>query len=148
MSTTIEMIVLKKIDGKPYHLLTEDEQRNINQVIEEQVAKGEYKEPEEIFQAGNQEALITFLHTSTENIEDTVEVEGGLYFYIADHNVDEVIASTKQEIDRLFENADRYTPETYESYGDLGTFASFLQSVEQVADKIRREAHYLIVDVG
>ena len=149
MGTSIEMIVLEKTNGVPFHQLSFKEQEAIGKFIHEQQDKGTYKEPEEVFSAGNHFELMDFFEKSLENLSKTMNSDGDdLYYYIDAQHVENVLKSTRDEIDRLYESADRYDPELYLPYSTLGRLAQFYHSVKKTAEEKGFENHYLIIDIG
>lgn len=149
MGTSIEMIILEKTDGVPFHQLLLEKQGAIAKENIEKEEKGEYQHPLEIFSAGNHFELMDFFSKSLENLADSLVYDSDeLYYYIDRHNVESVLASTKKEIDRLFESADRYNPDMYVPYSTLGRLAQFHDAVKKTAEEKGFEHYYLIVDIG
>lgn len=151
MGTTISMIIIEKTDGMPFHQLPDEKREAINQELYEQEMSEDfcYKEPEEIFSAGNHFELMDFFEKSVENLANTAEVDDyDLYYYIDKHNVEQVMEAARQEIDRLVEVADRYNPETYLAYGMLNRLAEFHEAIKKMKKDIGFETHYLIIDIG
>lgn len=149
MGTTIEMIELEKINGMPFHCLSVEEQVAISEAIVEAEETRTYKEPDVLFSAGNHFPLLDFFEQALENLAKTMNTEDdGLYYYIDSHNVEQVLASTRKEIDKLFEAADRYSPETYYTSGTLNKLAEFHEAVQKTQKEKGFENHYLIIDIG
>lgn len=149
MGTSIEMVVLEKTNRVPFHQLSVTEQETIQEQIYEQEQKGTYKEPEEVFSAGNHVELMDFFEKSLEKLSNDFDYQADdLYYYIDAQHVEDVLKSTKAEIDRLYESVDRYDPNTYLPTSTLGRLAQFHEAVKKTAEEKGFENHYLIVDIG
>lgn len=149
MGTTIEMICLEKTDGLPFHCLSVEKQFAISEAIVQAEEARAYKAPDVLFSAGNHFPLLEFFEQELENLAETMNIEDdALYYYIDSHNVEQVVTSTRKEIDKLFETANRYSPETYYTSGTLNKLAEFLEAVQETRKEKGFENHYLIIDIG
>lgn len=139
MGSTLSMTVERKHNGLPYHLLTPDQQEAID-TIDSVI---------EVFYSGKYQEMIDFTRSVSEELSTEKDrEEGSIYLYIDKHNVESVLAATKAEIDKMVEQADKYDPETYDSYGELHSFASFYKAVKDAYSEDGFETKYLFINIG
>lgn len=144
MGMTLEMTVEEKIEGLAFHKLDIEKRDVIFKEIQE---TGNYAEKEEVFYTGKNYEMRDFIQTVAEDLSTKEDIkDGAMYFYIDDHNAENVMEKTKAEIDRRLKTEDIYHPDTFT--GQLQCLAEFYQAVKKVQEEDGFLTKYLFVEVG
>ena len=116
LGMTFDITVNTKQDGKPFHLLNEEQQE-----IYELNAQKESNIKEEIYMCGNWE-IVKFLKEYSEVLMDDKE-QGELFLSIDVNNIDKILKNLKEKIQTVLDNSDIFDDETFGNGSELYKFA-------------------------
>ena len=116
LGMTFDITVNTKQDGKPFHLLNEEQQE-----IYELNAQKESNIKEEIYMCGNWE-IVKFLKEVSEVLMDDKD-QGELFISIDINNIDEILIKLKVKIKTILDSSDIFDDETFGNGSELHKFA-------------------------